>query len=53
MSQRPFTAEATPLSASSKQHMWELLAGNCTSFPHNMRGEGKSRVTMNGVPGNY
>ena len=29
--QRPFTAEASPLSASSTQHMWELLAGNRTA----------------------
>ena len=29
--QRPFTAAASPLSASSTQHMWELLAGNRTA----------------------
>ena len=28
--QKPFPAEASPLSASSTQHMWELLAGNHT-----------------------
>ena len=27
---RPFPTEASPLSASSTQHMWELLAGNQT-----------------------
>ena len=37
--QRPFTAEASPLSASSTQHMWELLAGNCTAaLPRHARG---------------
>ena len=31
MYERPFTAEVTPLSDSSTQHMWELLAGNRTT----------------------
>ena len=29
--QRPFPAEASPLSASSTQHLWELLTGNRTA----------------------
>ena len=32
VSQGPFTAEVTPLSTSSTQHMWELLPGNRTSI---------------------
>ena len=37
--QTPFTAEASPLSASSTQHMWELLAGNHTAaLPQHVRG---------------
>ena len=37
--QRPFTAAASPLSASSTQHMWELLAGNRTAaIPRHARG---------------
>ena len=36
---RPFTAEVSPLSASSTQHMWELLAGNRTAaLPQHARG---------------
>ena len=31
MYKRPSHAEASPLSASSTQHMWELLAENCTA----------------------
>ena len=42
MYQRPFTAEAgarIPLSNSSTQHMWELLAGNRTAvLPRHARG---------------
>ena len=37
--QRPFPAEVSPLSASSTQHIWELLAGNCTAaLPRHARG---------------
>ena len=37
--QRPFTAEVSPLSASSTQHMWKLLAGNRTAaLPRHARG---------------
>ena len=36
--------QSTPLSASSTQHMWELLAGNCTAVPHDMHEEGGSWV---------
>ena len=32
ISQKPFNAEVTPLSASSTQHMWELLIGNRTTI---------------------
>ena len=36
---RPFPAEVSPLSASSTQHMWELLAGNCTAaLPQHAQG---------------
>ena len=43
--QSPFTAEVSPLSASSTQHMWELLAqGTTWQLYHNMSGEGRSRV---------
>ena len=42
---RPFPAEVSPLSASSTQHMWELLAqGTARQLYHDMRGEGRSRV---------
>ena len=36
---RPFPAKVSPLSASSTQHMWELLAGNRTAaLPQHARG---------------
>ena len=36
---RPFPAEVSPLSASSTQHMWELLAGTRTAaLPQHARG---------------
>ena len=36
---RPFPAVASPLSASSTQHMWGLLAGNCMAvIPRHVRG---------------
>ena len=41
---RTFPAKASPLGASSTQHMWELLAGNRTAVLHDMRGEGGSWV---------
>ena len=35
----PFPAEASPLSASSTQHIWEMLAGNRTAvLPRHARG---------------
>ena len=37
---RPFPAEVSPSSASSTQHMWELLAGNhMTVLPRHARGK--------------
>ena len=37
---RPFPAEVSPLSASSTQHMWELLAGTRTAaLPQHARGK--------------
>ena len=37
--QRPFPAEASPLSASFTQHMWKLLTGNRTAaLPRHARG---------------
>ena len=42
---KPFPAEVSPLSASSTQHTWELLAqGTALQLYHDMRGEGRSRV---------
>ena len=42
---KPFPAEVSPLSASSTQHTWELLAqGTAPQLYHDMRGEGRSRV---------
>ena len=42
---RPFPAEVSPLSASSTQHMWELLTqGTAPQLYHDMRGEGRSQV---------
>ena len=39
MCKRPFPAEASPLSASSTQQMWEMLAGNCMAvFPQHVWG---------------
>ena len=36
---RPFPTEVSPLSASSTQHMWGLLAGNCMAVtPRHVRG---------------
>ena len=36
---RPFPTEVSPLSASSTQHMWGLLAGNCMAvIPRHVRG---------------
>ena len=43
--QRPFTEEVNPSSASSTQHMWELLAqGTTWQLYHNMHREGRSQV---------
>ena len=36
-------AQSTPLSASSTQHMWELLAGNCTAV---LPGHAQGRVGL-------
>ena len=42
---RPFPAEVSPLSASSTQHMWELLSqGTAPQLYHDMRGEVRSQV---------
>ena len=39
MCKRPFPAEASPLSASSTQQMWEMLAGNRMAvLPQHARG---------------
>ena len=43
---QPRNVQRILLSASTTQHMWELLAGGTAQqFYHNMRGEGGSRVT--------
>ena len=42
----PRRVESTPLSGSSTQHMWELLAGTSWQFSHGIRGVGVSGVTL-------
>ena len=46
----PRRVQSTPVSASSTQHMWELLAGNCTALLAQHAREGGSGVTLICVP---